>query len=68
MSDEPDPNRPWPKGEEPRLEMLMDWLDEFADHDRVIAGEYTVGELIDDLLSQINNDWSDGIDAMGEDA
>lgn len=47
---------------------LADWLDEAADPDMLIARKFKVGDLIDVLRSIECGIWSDGIDAMGEDA
>ncbi len=50
------------------VEALSEWLEEHADKATVIAEGYTVGDLIADLDNMADGIWSDGIDAMGEDA
>lgn len=50
------------------VENLRDWLAAHAAADTVIAGDYTVAQLIEDLDEINAGMWSDGIDAMGDDA
>lgn len=50
------------------IEPLRNWLAENANPGLIIAGEYTVAMLIDDLDEILRGMWSDSIDAMGEDA
>ena len=47
---------------------LSEWLQANADPKTVIAPGYTVLDLVNDLDAIDNGMWSDGIDAMGEDA
>ena len=52
------------------VEALRDWLSENVPTEVVIsiAKGYTVGDLLADLDAIDDRLWSDGIDAMGEDA
>lgn len=50
------------------VEELRDWLKENADPTILLGGEYQVGDLLKDLGEILGGMWSDGIDAMGEDA
>lgn len=50
------------------LESLRDWLAENVAPDMLLAGQYQVTDLVEDLNTILTGMWSDGIDAMGEDA
>lgn len=50
------------------VQKLADWLREHSKAEIGLADGYTVGDLISDLDDMADNIWSDGIDAMGEDA
>jgi hypothetical protein len=50
------------------LETLKDWLVANANPETEIAPGYTVGAMISDMEAMLDGMWSDGIDAMGEDA
>lgn len=63
--------RPFPDDERLSSEhvaALRDWLRENGAPDTVLGGRYTVADLIRDLDNILDGMWSDGIDAMGEDA
>lgn len=50
------------------LSTLLDWLAEHVPADLILAGTYRVGDLVKDIDDILDGMWSDGIDAMGEDA
>lgn len=50
------------------LPNLVEWLEENGLPDAKIGGDYTAAALIADLNKICAGIWSDGIDAMGEDA
>ncbi len=49
------------------LETLRDWL-ETCDQRIVLSHDYKLSDLVADLDQMLDGMWSDGIDAMGEDA
>ena len=62
--------RPFPVGghvNSGSLEPLRDWLAQ-QDATRIVAMEYTIGDLVSDLDEILGSMWSDGIDARGDDA
>ena len=50
------------------LNTLRDWLLEHANPELLIAPDYKMKDMIEDLNNMLDGMWSDGIDAMGEDA
>ena len=52
----------------PSLGTLMEWLEEHADPNLVLAGEYRMSDMLADFDNILDGMWSDGIDSMGEDA
>lgn len=50
------------------LETLRDWLEKECQPSVTLTIGYTVADLICDLDNILDGAWSDGIDAMGEDA
>jgi hypothetical protein len=63
--------RPFKKGEPlsgGSLETLCTWLEENCDKTTKLTSDYTVADLIADIDDMLDGMWSDGVDAMGEDA
>lgn len=50
------------------LKLLHDWLSKHANPELLIAPDYRMADMLEDLDSILDGMWSDGIDAMGEDA
>jgi hypothetical protein len=50
------------------LEMLHDWLEKECPQGLQLTADYTVSDLVSDLGNILGGMWSDGIDAMGDDA
>lgn len=59
------PNRPSKEGFS--VESLHEWLSD-QDQSTKISADYTIADLVSDLNDLLDQIWSDGIDAMGEDA
>ncbi len=50
------------------LNELYEWLLVNGKMEVAICDKYTVKDLVEEMDNILNNMWSDGIDAMGEDA
>jgi len=50
------------------VETLVEWLRENVDPEMQLSPDYKMSDLTDDLGNIVGGMWSDGIDAMGEDA
>lgn len=65
-------NKPFKQGQylsSSSIDELSGWLEKYViDRSVKIAEDYTIGDLINDLDCIADGVWSDGIDAMGEDA